>query len=105
YRSCVEVSRICNTYRADALAEVILPAGAIGSPHLLQLSGVGDPAHLGKIGVPVVHELPGVGQNMQDHYVVRVTYPIHGMATANEKARGLPLAGEVLRYLVTGKGM
>src|SRR5438874_1598176 len=48
---------------------------------------------------------PGVGGNMQDHYVVRMTYPIHGMATANEKARGLPLAGEVLRYLFTGKGM
>ncbi|MGE5268865.1 MAG: GMC family oxidoreductase, partial [Thiohalocapsa sp.] len=91
--------------RAEALAEVILSAGAIGSPHILQLSGVGDPAHLGRIGVPVVHELPGVGKNMQDHYVVRMTYPIHGMATANEKARGLPLAGEVLRYLVTGKGM
>jgi choline dehydrogenase len=101
----VEFSRNGNTERADASAEVILSAGAIGSPHILQLSGVGDPEHLGKIGVPMVHELPGVGQNMQDHYVVRVTYPIHGMATANEKARGLPLAGEVLRYLVTGKGM
>ena len=52
-----------------------------------------------------MHALPGVGRNMQDHYVVRMTYPIHGMATANEKARGLPLAGEVLRYLFTGKGM
>ena len=90
---------------ADATREVILSAGAIGSPHLLQLSGVGDPEHLGKIGVPLVHALPGVGRNMQDHYVVRMTYPIHGMATANEKARGLPLVGEVLRYLVTGKGM
>jgi choline dehydrogenase len=91
--------------RADAMREVILSAGAIGSPHLLQLSGVGDPEHLGRIGVPVVHELRGVGRNMQDHYVVRMTYPIHGMATANEKGRGLPLAGEVLRYLVSGKGM
>ncbi len=91
--------------RADAAAEVILCAGAIGSPHILQLSGVGDPDHLGRIGVPLVHELRGVGRNMQDHYVIRMTYPIHGMATANEKARGLPLAGEVLRYLVTGKGM
>ncbi|HEV8680118.1 MAG TPA: GMC family oxidoreductase N-terminal domain-containing protein [Stellaceae bacterium] len=91
--------------RADAGAEVILSGGAIGSPHILQLSGVGDPEHLGKIGVPLVHALPGVGRNMQDHYVVRMTYPIHGMATANEKARGLPLAGEVLRYVFTGKGM
>src|ERR1051325_1313530 len=91
--------------RATAMHEVILSAGAIGSPHILQLSGVGDPEHLGRIGVPVVHELKGVGKNMQDHYVVRVTYPVHGIATANERARGLPLAGEVIRYLVTGKGM
>jgi choline dehydrogenase len=91
--------------RVDAGREVILSAGAIGSPHLLQLSGVGDPEHLGKIGVPVVHELLGVGKNMQDHYVVRVTRRVVGAQTANEKARGLPLAGEVLRYLFTGKGM
>ena len=101
----VEFSRDGNLERADAAREVILSAGAVGSPHLLQLSGVGDPEHLGRIGVPLVHELKGVGKNMQDHYVVRVTYPIHGMATANEKARGLPLAGEVLRYLVKGTGV
>ncbi len=101
----VEFSRGGRMDRADARNEVILSAGAVGSPHLLQISGVGDPELLGKIGVPVVHELRGVGRNMQDHYVVRVTYPIHGMETANEKARGLPLVGEVLRYLVTGKGM
>src|SRR5579884_269363 len=101
----VEFSRGGQVERAEAAREVILSAGAIGSPHLLQLSGVGDPEHLASIGIPVHHELRGVGANMQDHYVVRVTYPIHGMRTANERARGLPLAGEVLRYLVTGKGM
>jgi choline dehydrogenase len=101
----VEFSRQSGIERADAAREVILSSGAIGSPHLLQLSGVGDPEHLGKIGVPVVHELMGVGRNMQDHYVVRVTRRVHGMPTANEKARGLPLAGEVLRYVFTGKGM
>ncbi|MBV9967267.1 MAG: GMC family oxidoreductase N-terminal domain-containing protein, partial [Alphaproteobacteria bacterium] len=101
----VEFSRGGKTERADANAEVILSAGAIGSPHLLQISGVGDPELLGRIGVPVVHELRGVGKNMQDHYVVRATYGIHDIATANEKARGLPLVGEVLRYLVTGKGI
>jgi choline dehydrogenase len=85
--------------------EVILSAGAIGSPHILQLSGVGDPEHLGRIGVPVVHELRGVGKNMQDHYVARVSYPVVGAQTANERSRGLPLAGEVIRWLVTGKGM
>ncbi len=77
--------------RADAVREVILSAGAIGSPHILQLSGVGDPEHLGRIGVPVVHELRGVGRNMQDHYVARVSYPVVGAQTANERSRGLPL--------------
>ena len=82
--------------RAEARGEVILSAGAIGSPHILQLSGVGDPDHLGKIGVPVVHALPGVGRNMQDHYTARVSYPVVGAQTANERSRGLPLAGEVI---------
>ncbi len=91
--------------RADASREVILSAGAIGSPHILQLSGVGDPEHLGRIGVPVVHELRGVGKNMQDHYVARISYPVIGAQTANERSRGLPLAGEVVRWLLTGKGM
>src|SRR3954452_13697236 len=101
----VEFSRGGKTERAEALSEVILSGGAIGSPHLLQLSGVGDPDHLGKIGVPVVHALPGVGRNMQDHYTARVSYPVVGAQTANERSRGLPLAGEVLRWLVSGKGM
>jgi choline dehydrogenase len=91
--------------RAEAAREVILSAGAIGSPHILQLSGVGDPEHLSRIGVPVVHELRGVGKNMQDHYTARVSYPVVGAQTANERSRGLPLAGEVMRWLFTGKGM
>ena len=70
---------------AQAVREVILSAGAVGSPHILQLSGVGDSEHLAKIGVPVVHELRGVGRNMQDHYLARVSYPVVGAQTANEK--------------------
>ncbi len=91
--------------RVLAGREVLLSAGAVGSPHLLQLSGVGDPDHLAKLGIAVVEALPGVGRNMQDHYVARITYPVEGARTANERARGLPLAAEVLRWLVTGKGM
>ncbi len=101
----VEFSRGGRSERAEAEREILLSAGAVNSPHLLQLSGVGDPAHLQEIGVPVVHALPGVGANMQDHYVVRLCYPVHGIATANEKSRGLPLVGEVIKYLVSGKGM
>ena len=91
--------------RAEAGHEVILSAGAVGSPHILQLSGVGDPEHLSKIGVPIAHELRGVGKNMQDHYAARVSYPIGGAQTANERSRGLPLAGEFMRWLLTGKGI
>jgi choline dehydrogenase-like flavoprotein len=91
--------------RADAAREVILSAGAIGSPHILQLSGVGAPDHLARIGVPVLHELPGVGRNMQDHYIARMSYMVNGAPTVNERSRGLPLAAEALRYLVAGKGI
>ncbi len=54
--------------------EIILSAGAIGSPHTLMLSGVGPAAHLTEMGIPVVHDLPGVGQNLRDHPIVFVTW-------------------------------
>ena len=91
--------------RVDAAREVILSAGAIGSPHILQLSGVGDPEGLGRAGIAVQHALAGVGQNFQDHYIARVQCAVVGAKTLNEKARGLPFAGEILRYLAAGRGM
>ena len=59
---------------ARARREVILSAGAVGSPQLLQLSGIGAGAHLSGLGIPVVHDLPGVGENLQDHFCIRSTY-------------------------------
>ncbi|MBK6575396.1 MAG: GMC family oxidoreductase N-terminal domain-containing protein [Sandaracinaceae bacterium] len=59
---------------ARAKREVILAAGAVGSPHLLLLSGVGPAAHLREQGIEVVHELPGVGQNLHDHLFVPMTF-------------------------------
>jgi choline dehydrogenase-like flavoprotein len=47
--------------------EIVLSGGAIGSPHILMLSGVGPAAQLRNVGIPVVHDLPGVGQNLRDH--------------------------------------
>jgi choline dehydrogenase len=101
----VEYSRGGRVERVDATREVILAAGAIGSPHLLQLSGVGDPDHLSRVGIRVHHPLPGVGKNLQDHYLARVTCMVKGARTLNETSRGLPFAGEVLRYLLAGTGM
>ncbi|HEV8031789.1 MAG TPA: GMC family oxidoreductase N-terminal domain-containing protein [Stellaceae bacterium] len=101
----VEFSRGGNTVRATAAVEVILAAGAIGSPHILQLSGVGDPDHLGRIGVPVAHALSGVGKNLQDHFLARVTAEVAGIGTANEKSRGLPFFGELMRYVFAGTGL
>ena len=66
--------------------EIILSSGAIGSPHILMLSGVGPAAHLQEFGIPVVADLPGVGQNMRDHPLVWVTWrtkpeiPLDGLA-------------------------
>jgi choline dehydrogenase len=101
----VEFSRSGAVERADAAREVILAGGAIGSPHLLQLSGVGDPDVLTKAGIAVRHALPGVGKNFQDHYIARMSCEVTGIETLNERGRGLPFAGEVLRYLASGTGM
>jgi choline dehydrogenase len=101
----VEFSRGGTVEQANAAAEVILSAGAIGSPHILQLSGVGDPEHLERAGIPVRHVLRGVGKNFQDHFLVRVSADVQGIATMNERSRGLRLAGEVMRYVLSGNGI
>ena len=75
--------------RADARGEVILAAGAIGSPQILQLSGIGAGASLGELGLPVAHDLPGVGENLQDHLQVRMVYKVRNASTLNEQAGSL----------------
>ena len=89
----------------DAAREVILAAGAIGSPHLLQVSGVGAPEQLAKAGIAVHHALPGVGQNFQDHYIARMSCEVRGIETLNERGRGLAFSKELLRYVAAGQGM
>ena len=79
--------------------EVILSGGVINSPQLLQLSGIGDPAHLSGIGVAVRHALPGVGQNLRDHYTPRFTARVKGAETFNERARGLAFGAEVVKWM------
>ena len=101
----VEFSRGGVTERADATAEVILSGGAIGSPHILQLSGVGDPDHLGGLGIDVQHALKGVGQNFQDHFLTRVVADVKDVGTLNERSRGIRFIGELMKYTFQGRGM
>ena len=64
------------------------------------------PERLGRVGIAVHMTCRGSGgRNLQDHYIARISYAVEGVATVNERSRAIPLAAEVLRYLVTGKGM
>jgi choline dehydrogenase-like flavoprotein len=85
--------------------EVILAAGAIGSPQILQLSGVGPGAVLAPLGIEVRHELKGVGANLQDHLQLRCAYKVTGVKTMNESYRNLlRRAGFLMEYLVWRRG-
>jgi choline dehydrogenase len=87
-----------------ATREVILCGGAINSPHLLQISGIGPAEHLQAIGVPVVHDLQGVGANLSDHYAVRLSHRVKDAVTINQLSRGLRLAREAVRWATIGNG-
>ena len=88
-----------------ARREIVLSSGAVGSPQLLQISGVGPAALLQEIGVPVVHDLPAVGENLSDHYGVRMAAQVKNGRTLNERSRGLSLVAEVANYALSRKGL
>lgn len=85
----VEVVRSGKTLRVQAQKEVVLCAGAIGSPHLLQLSGIGPAEHLREHGIEAIHDLPGVGENLQDHLQIRSVYRVSNAKTLNAIASTL----------------
>jgi choline dehydrogenase-like flavoprotein len=90
---------------ARALGETILASGAIGSPSILQRSGVGDGEKLSAVGVTPVHHLPGVGENLQDHLQIRCAYRVENVPTLNARAGswlGKGLIG--LEYLLRRTG-
>nr|WP_111300675.1 GMC family oxidoreductase N-terminal domain-containing protein [Paracoccus saliphilus] len=90
---------------ARARGEVILAAGAINSPALLELSGIGQPERLAGLGIAPVHDLPGVGENLQDHLQLRTVFRITGARTLNDRARSLwGKAGIALEYALRRTG-
>jgi len=101
----VEVRDKAGAASAAARREVILASGTIGSPQLLQLSGIGPAALLQKLGVPVVHELKGVGENLQDHLQIRLAFKVSNTRTMNERANSLlGRIGMGLEYFLFRRG-
>lgn len=88
-----------------ATREVIVSGGAINSPQFLQLSGIGPGDLLHELGIPVIHELRGVGENLRDHYAPRFAVKVKGIETLNERAKGIRLVGEIAKYLAGGKSI
>jgi len=88
-----------------ARREVILSGGTFNSPQLLQMSGVGPPALLASLGIEVRHALPGVGENLRDHYAPRFAVRVKNMDTINERSRGLRLAAEIFKWCVGGESI
>jgi len=101
----VVFSRGGSLLEATAGQEVVLAAGAIGSPQILELSGIGRPDVLNRIGVETIHALPAVGENLQDHLQLRTIFAITGARTLNDRA-ATPWgkAGIALQYALTQSG-
>ncbi len=90
---------------ARARGQVLLSAGSIGSPQLLQLSGVGPAGLLQQHGIPVVHDLPGVGENLQDHLQIRAVFKVRGVQTLNTLANSWHGKARIgLEYLLMRSG-
>ena len=92
------------TARADR--EVILSGGAVNSPQMLELSGIGQPELLKENGIEVVSALPGVGENLQDHYMVGMQWRMRpGAPSVNSLSRGFAMVREVMKYATQRKGL
>ena len=85
--------------------EVLLCAGAVQSPQILQLSGIGDPERLGDAGVRTVHALPGVGANLQDHLDVLMNWRTKDLVTAYATTKGLRQLAVGVEYMLRGTGL
>ena len=110
-KNCFGVEYLMNGLNTEALCaieqggEVLLCAGAIGSVQILERSGIGAATHLNALGIPVMQDLPGVGENLQDHLQLRMIYQVGGISTLNTKAN--TLWGKmmiVLEYLLKRSG-
>ena len=94
------------TYKVRCNKEVILSAGAIASPQILELSGIGNPEILNKNSIEIKHPLVAVGENFQDHFMARLQWKLKlKEASYNHKGRGINKLGEMIKYIITKKGL
>ncbi|WP_206022585.1 GMC family oxidoreductase [Billgrantia bachuensis] len=100
----VEYRQGGQTNRVKANHEVLLSSGAIGSPQILQCSGIGDPGHLKKVGVECLHELAGVGENLQDHLQVRLVFKTRCRTLNDEVRHPLMKLAVGTQYVLTRTG-
>jgi choline dehydrogenase len=91
--------------RIKARGEIVLTAGAIATPKILQLSGIGAAAQLAAHGIDVVTDLPGVGENYQDHLEATVQAEVRDPISLFGQDRGLPAVGHMLQYMLTKTGL
>ena len=85
--------------------EVIISAGTINSPQILELSGIGEPQTLKNLGIAVRNEVPGVGNNLSDHFISRLSWELKRNISLNKSARGIPFLIEILKFLFLRKGL
>ncbi|MEZ5815809.1 MAG: GMC family oxidoreductase N-terminal domain-containing protein [Hyphomicrobiaceae bacterium] len=107
-KRCVGVRYSVGGTKREARAgrEVVVSAGSVNSPALLELSGIGQPDRLRNLGIEVRHALPGVGENLRDHYAPRTRWAIGAKGvTYNDRGRGLGLVNQALRYLTGNDSM
>lgn len=90
---------------ATARVEVIMAAGALQTPQLLELSGIGRPEVLAPLGIAVRHAMPGVGEHYVDHFATRMNWRVRNTLTINELSRGWRLLREVARYYGQRRGI
>ena len=101
----VEYQQDGRTLSVHAEREVIMAAGSVQTPQILELSGIGDPTHLSHVGIETRHALPGVGNNYRDHFCTRMNWRVKKPVTLNEYAQGWRLAGAVAQYFATRTGI
>jgi choline dehydrogenase len=101
----VDYERHGERHSVQARREVVMAAGAVQTPQILELSGIGDPSHLAAVGIEVRHALVGVGNNYRDHFCTRMNWRVKKPVTLNEYAQGWRLAGAVAQYLTTRSGI